>query len=177
MEGIKLTAGVYDQLEVMTTMCVDGKTPGEPVIEIRLEEPTTHDFIIHRLYTSNNAWEKVTEETLKNGYGLDPASIDYALVSYFNNKSNTLIGKVVGPVIVKEETYLNDKGETKVTFKVARIGEWVPKGLIDATNYANIDQSLAARLGKKKTSKAAGAVAAPVAATSSATGTDDSVPF
>lgn len=120
MKSTILEPGTYDQLRIAGTRLEPHKVDGEPKIVVVLEDPAAEPgegaIASDWLYTSNAAWDAVTEQRLKN-YGWDPAANDFAL-SFFANQDNNLIGKLVGPVVLVDEPY---NGKSQV--KVARVGD------------------------------------------------------
>lgn len=136
-----LQAGSYSRLRINGSALKDGKTEGEPVIMIYLEDPESGDTITDYLYTSNAAWDKVTAPRLK-AYGWDPAENSYAIaqLNRSNEENNPLLGKYVEDVVIKEETF-----EGKTRPKVAGVGAFVREQM-DPTQAKQFEVSLRARL-------------------------------
>lgn len=138
-----LEAGKYERLMIDSVQVSDHKVEGEPKIVFRLTDPETQDSILDFLYTSNNAWDKVTAPRLK-AYGWDPAENNYAIGQLHNNES--LIGTEVGPVIVKLETWaVADGGDGKSRPKVQQVGEFIVKPA-DSAALTLAETKLRARL-------------------------------
>ncbi len=167
-----LGGGTYSQLKITGTYISDGKTPGEPVIKISLVDPEAPDMgITDFLYTSNNAWDKMTKKRLK-AYGFD---VDTTPLFDLDGDESPLKGKVVGPVTIKEEDY-----QGKTQYRVAQVGEFISERL-EPSKAKEIEAALSARLGIKKQGAAkrvAPKSSAVTPSTDKAVGAeDDDVPF
>lgn len=130
-------AGTYDKMMIDSIQVVPHKVEGEPCIRVRLTDVETQDSITDFLYTSNAAWDAVTQDRLK-AYGWDPATNSYAISQLHNNAD--LIGTEVGPVHVKEEMF-----EGKLRSKVSGVGSYVAKPA-DPGMLAAAEAKLRARL-------------------------------
>lgn len=119
------TPGTFEKMRIVDTR-IEKHTDDTEIIVIRLtyEEtdveapdiPVISDF----LYTTNKAWD-YTEQRLKN-YGWDPVANDFA-ISFFAKPDNDLIGTLVGPVVLKRDTYTKRDGSQGSSIKVARVGD------------------------------------------------------
>lgn len=109
--------GTYEKLKIIGTRLEKNATTGDPVVVVSLMEPDADEgdenapILSDFLQTSNAAWDFITAKRLAS-YGWDAYANSFAL-SYFANPANDLIGTLVGPVVVKSETY-NNKSRPKV---------------------------------------------------------------
>lgn len=137
-----LGAGTYPRLKVSQTSVQPHKLAEEPKILIRLTHPDVpEDGITDYLYTSNKAWDAVTQPRLLS-YGFDTNVVPILNLDETDER-NPILNTYVGPVVVEENEF-----EGKTQRRVARVGEYVVERL-DPDAKRSLDAMLSARLGTK----------------------------
>lgn len=140
---MRLLPGTYEHLEILQTMIEPHKVEGEPKIIIVLGEPDDNANVVwDTLWTTNAAWDSFTKKRLM-AYGFNP---DTTPLFDLRGEDSPLLGKLVGPVVVREEEYENKEGKKAKSSKVERVGEFVVERMDDAS-AKQMELALSARLG------------------------------